>query len=64
MPAMCHQGWDTEIAQKNLRSLSKHTNMTTHWKSLGEHFLMVHFVPLIRLGKMHFLNFSPKNISP
>jgi hypothetical protein len=39
----CHQGWDTEIAQKCLR-LSKHTDTTIHWKALGKHFLMVPLV--------------------
>jgi hypothetical protein len=36
----CHQGRDTEIAQ-NIFKLSKPTDMTTHWKGLGKHFLMV-----------------------
>jgi hypothetical protein len=35
----CHQGRDTEIAQKKLR-LSKHTDMTIHWKAHEEHFLI------------------------
>jgi hypothetical protein len=34
-----HQGQDTEFAKK-LR-VSKHTDMTIHWKALEEHFLMV-----------------------
>jgi hypothetical protein len=41
-------------------------DMTIHWKACEEHFLMVplffrfnHFC-----GKMHFLNFSQKNLSP
>jgi hypothetical protein len=44
------------IVMKNLR-LSKHTDMTIHWKAFEEHFLMV---PLVFLGKIHFLNFSQK----
>jgi hypothetical protein len=33
----CHQGRDTEIDKKRL---SKPTDMTIHWKALGENFLM------------------------
>jgi hypothetical protein len=33
----------TEIAPQNLR-LSKHTDMTIHWKGLEGHFLMVPLV--------------------
>jgi hypothetical protein len=39
----CHQVWDTEIAPQNLR-LSKHTDMTIHWKAIEEHFLVVSLV--------------------
>jgi hypothetical protein len=36
-------GGTPKIAPKNL-TLSKHTNMTIHWKGLEEHFLMAPLV--------------------
>jgi hypothetical protein len=48
--------------QKNLRLL-KHTDMTTHWKALEEHFLMV---PLVfqfnHFREMHFWDFSQPSV--
>jgi hypothetical protein len=35
----CHQGRDTEIAQK-ISKWSKPIDMTIHWKALEEHFLI------------------------
>jgi hypothetical protein len=52
----CHQGRDTEIAQK-----FKPNDMTMLWKALEEHFLMVQLVFRFNhfSGRMvHFLNFS------
>jgi hypothetical protein len=44
--------------QKNLR-LSKHTNMTIHWKALEEYFLMVSLVfQFNHFRGMHFVTFS------
>jgi hypothetical protein len=58
----CHQGWDTNIAQKAL-GLSKHTDMTIHWKGIEQHFLMVPLVfRFIFRGKLHFLTFSQKTL--
>jgi hypothetical protein len=51
----CHQGGDTEIAQK---IPTKPTDMTIHWKALEEHFLMVPlFDSTISGGHMYFLTF-------
>jgi hypothetical protein len=44
---------------KNL-SLSKHTDMTIHWKALQEHFLMV---PLVSIQGDEFSEFFSKNLS-
>jgi hypothetical protein len=64
------KGRDTEIVppKKHLR-LSKHTDMTIHWKGLEEHFLMVPLVFRFNHAfsgekKINFLNFSKKNLNP
>jgi hypothetical protein len=46
---------------KHLR-LSKHIDMTIHWKALEEHFLVASLVFRFNYfwGKMHFLDFSQK----
>jgi hypothetical protein len=55
----CQQGRDTEIAKTNLR-LSKHTDMTIHWKGLSDGTISFFIQPFS--GKeRNFLNFSPKN---
>jgi hypothetical protein len=55
------KGMEHRFCPTNFR-LSKHTDMTIHWKALDEHFLMYNyfFNSTIFGEKMHFLNFSQK----
>jgi hypothetical protein len=54
---ICHQGWDTKIAQKvNCQNLL--TQPFIHWKALEKHFLMhgaiCCSIQLVFLGKKSF----------
>jgi hypothetical protein len=49
---------------KNLR-LSKHTDMTIHWKAIEEHFLIVYTISIHPFsGENPFSEFYPKILSP
>jgi hypothetical protein len=50
----------TQKLPKNVLRVSKHTDMTIHWKGLEEHFLMV---PLVFRGKSIFRIFLRKKTS-